>query len=84
MIVYKVIVEHKKTGTRHEISFKASDYTIAERLARAAFDRRKYKIVTFYGTESLPSHQICAMCGNEWKSLNDDGYCSSCWQVWNS
>lgn len=27
--------------------------------------------------------QGCTMCGNEWKSLNAAGYCSSCWQVWN-
>lgn len=26
----------------------------------------------------------CVMCGNEWKSLNKDGYCSSCWTIWNS
>jgi hypothetical protein len=26
----------------------------------------------------------CKMCGNEWKSLNQQGYCSSCWTVWNS
>lgn len=26
----------------------------------------------------------CQMCGNEWKSLNAEGYCSSCWTVWNS
>lgn len=28
--------------------------------------------------------QGCKMCGNEWKSLNEKGYCSSCWTVWNS
>lgn len=28
--------------------------------------------------------QGCQMCGNEWKSLNEQGYCSSCWTVWNS
>jgi hypothetical protein len=26
----------------------------------------------------------CKMCGNEWKSLNKQGYCSSCWTIWNS
>lgn len=26
----------------------------------------------------------CKMCGNEHKSLNEQGYCSSCWTVWNS
>lgn len=26
----------------------------------------------------------CKMCGNEYKSLNSEGYCSSCWTVWNS
>lgn len=26
----------------------------------------------------------CQMCGNEHKSLNEQGYCSSCWTVWNS
>lgn len=25
----------------------------------------------------------CVMCGKE-RSLNDKGYCSQCWQVWNS
>ena len=30
------------------------------------------------------THWGCKMCGNEWKSLNAAGYCSSCWQVWNS
>ena len=25
----------------------------------------------------------CVMCGRE-RSLNDDGYCSSCWTIWNS
>lgn len=24
----------------------------------------------------------CKMCGNEWKSLNVAGYCSSCWVIW--
>ena len=28
--------------------------------------------------------QGCTMCGNEWKSLNKEGYCSSCWTIWNS
>lgn len=26
----------------------------------------------------------CQMCGNEWKSLNKQGYCSNCWAIWNS
>lgn len=26
----------------------------------------------------------CVNCGNEYKSLNKQGYCSSCWTVWNS
>lgn len=26
----------------------------------------------------------CVNCGNEHKSLNADGYCSSCWTVWKS
>lgn len=26
----------------------------------------------------------CKMCGNEYKSLNAEGYCSSCWTVWKS
>jgi len=25
----------------------------------------------------------CKMCGGE-RPLNDDGYCSRCWQIWNS
>lgn len=25
----------------------------------------------------------CVMCGKE-RPVNDEGYCSSCWQVWNS
>jgi len=25
----------------------------------------------------------CKMCGKD-RSLNDEGYCSSCWQIWNS
>lgn len=25
----------------------------------------------------------CNMCGKE-RPVNDEGYCSSCWQVWNS
>lgn len=25
----------------------------------------------------------CAMCGRE-RPCNDEGYCSRCWQVWNS
>lgn len=25
----------------------------------------------------------CKMCGKE-RILNDEGYCSECWQVWNS
>ena len=25
----------------------------------------------------------CKMCGKE-RILNNEGYCSSCWQVWNS
>lgn len=28
--------------------------------------------------------QGCQMCGSEWKSLNKEGYCSSCWTVWKS
>lgn len=30
------------------------------------------------------THWGCKMCGNEWKSLNAAGYCSSCWVIWNS
>lgn len=26
----------------------------------------------------------CQMCGNEYKSLNAEGYCSSCWTIWKS
>lgn len=26
----------------------------------------------------------CVMCGNEYSSLNKQGYCSGCWTVWNS
>ena len=26
----------------------------------------------------------CKMCGNEWKKLNKEGFCSSCWTVWKS
>lgn len=25
----------------------------------------------------------CAMCGKE-RVINDSGYCSQCWQIWNS
>jgi rubrerythrin len=30
------------------------------------------------------THWGCKMCGNDWKSLNSAGYCSSCWTIWNS
>lgn len=26
----------------------------------------------------------CVMCGNEWKSLNQEGRCSTCEMIWNS
>jgi len=26
----------------------------------------------------------CVMCGNEWKSLNKEGRCSTCQQIWES
>lgn len=30
-----------------------------------------------------PYESECNMCGKE-RSLNSEGYCSQCWQVWNS
>lgn len=34
-----------------------------------------------YGSDSDGSE--CKMCGKEW-SLNEEGYCSQCWVIWNS
>lgn len=31
----------------------------------------------------LSYHDFCFMCGME-RTVNDEGYCSSCWQVWKS
>ena len=53
MRIYKVIAERKKTGKKTEISFFASNEDIALRIAKVAFDRRKYKIITFYSTETI-------------------------------
>jgi len=39
--------------------------------------------LSFTAHDDATSHG-CTMCGNEWKSLNRDGYCSSCWTIWNS
>lgn len=30
-----------------------------------------------------PFTQECVMCGKE-RVLNEKGYCSECWQIWNS
>lgn len=32
---------------------------------------------------SEPYDSECVMCGKE-RSLNDEGYCGSCWTVWTS
>lgn len=39
--------------------------------------------LSFTAHDDATSHG-CRMCGNEYKSLNEDGYCSSCWTVWKS
>lgn len=33
--------------------------------------------------EEEPWDSECVMCGCE-RKLNNEGYCSSCWQIWNS
>lgn len=35
------------------------------------------------GYESDVYESECSMCGKE-RCMNTDGYCSQCWQVWNS
>jgi hypothetical protein len=49
----------------------------AKFLAQGRDDKPNLKPEEFY-------FNGCKMCGVEWKSLNEDGYCSSCWTVWNS
>lgn len=36
------------------------------------------------GAKETFNYTDCRMCGNEWKSLNEEGFCSSCWAVWKS
>ena len=37
----------------------------------------------FYYRDVFADDEECKMCGKE-RSLNTEGYCSQCWQIWNS
>jgi len=43
----------------------------------------EYADIEFFGDYELDEGQECNMCGKE-RSLNDQGYCSQCWTIWNS
>lgn len=72
-------------------------FTIAELIeAIEQITEAKVKKITSYDGERMTfeivpkepeaiqyEEPICKMCGKEW-SLNEEGYCSQCWVVWNS
>lgn len=55
---------------------------VANRLAKKKADNQE-KDKSFTAHDDAVSDG-CVMCGNEWKSLNSEGYCSSCWTIWKS
>jgi len=72
-------IEPEETENIYHAEFvDSSDFESAESiLAGLEID------LSFEAHGDATSHG-CKMCGNEWKSLNASGYCSSCWQVWTS
>ena len=73
-----------------DVSFEVKDLAMARDIVDVMImNGSKVRNAVVYDVIELKSSanviersRECKMCGNDWKSLNSDGYCSSCWQVW--
>lgn len=97
MITNKVTITYQDRRTLKESSISYTedrqnfDADKAEGDARliAVMFRPKYNkilriLVSVEAPMEITQFSGCRMCGNEWKSINDEGFCSSCWSVWKS
>lgn len=88
-----IVTRNRKTGEDSKQSFTITDgdqaMEIIGKIASKKAPIISAYVVTTFEAETEPDprseyNYFCRMCGNEWKPINEKGFCWSCWSVWNS
>lgn len=81
-----IVYQNRRTLQKHELKCYCDEIKDAKLLA-TIFRPKWHKIISVSVSSAIniePSVNFCEMCGGEYKPLNKEGFCSSCWMVWRS
>jgi len=83
-MIVKIILAPKDIYHGEQIlSFKCETLEQAKGIVQAMIDKdANVTNAVIYDAIATDWNRGCRMCGNEWKTLNSEGFCSSCYQVW--
>jgi len=83
-MIVKIILEPKDIWHGEAIlTFQCDSLEQAKEIVQAMIDKdANVTNAVIYDVIAPPVIRGCQMCGNEYKSLNEEGFCSSCYTVW--